>query len=150
MRLQAAGSVLKTTTRPGPETISMANPALVVVVDDDLSVRRALKRLIGSAGYETRTFASSRELLDAGSADEAACLVLDIHLGRVSGFELLEKLRATGCRVPAVFITAFDDAESRDRATAAGATAFLRKPFDGSVLLDAIADAVDRGAPAHG
>jgi len=119
-----------------------ARTPLIVLVDDDLSVRRALRRLVSSAGYDVRTFASARELLDSGAADEADCLVLDIHLGRVSGFELLSRLRAGGCKVPAIFITAFDDSESRERARAAGAASFLRKPFDGSALLDGVAEAL--------
>lgn len=120
----------------------MRKPPLVVLVDDDLSVRRALRRLVISAGYDVRTFASARELLDSGVADDAAVFVFDIHLGRVSGFELLDRLRADGHRKPIIFITAFDDGESRDRARAAGAATFLRKPFDGSALLDGLAEAL--------
>jgi len=120
----------------------MTTPPLVVLVDDDLSVRRALRRLVSSAGYDVRTFASARELLDSGAAEDASCFVLDIHLGRVSGFELLSRLRAAGSTVPAIFITAFDDGESRERARAAGAVGFLRKPFDGSALLDGLAEAL--------
>ncbi len=115
---------------------------LIALVDDDLSVRRALPRLLGSGGYETRAFASAEELIESGVGDEAACLVLDVHLGRVSGFELLERLRAAGTKTPAIFITAFDDAESRQRAHRLGASSFLRKPFDGSELLDAVAQAI--------
>jgi FixJ family two-component response regulator len=120
----------------------MTTSPLVVLVDDDLSVRRALRRLVSSAGYEVRTFASARELLDSGAAGEASCFVLDIHLGRVSGFDLLARLRAAGSTVPVIFITAFDDGESRERARAAGAASFLRKPFDGSALLDGLSEAL--------
>jgi FixJ family two-component response regulator len=115
---------------------------LIALVDDDLSVRRALPRLLRSGGFETRAFASPEELSESGIAAEAACLVLDVHLGRVSGFELLERLRAAGVKAPAIFITAFDDAESRQRARGLGASGYLRKPFDGSALLDAVAQAV--------
>lgn len=120
----------------------MPKPPLVVLVDDDLSVRRALRRLVISAGYDVRTFASARELLDSGAADDAAVFLLDIHLGGVTGFELLERLRAAGHLEPVIFITAFDDGESRDRARALGAASFLRKPFDGSALLDGVAEAL--------
>jgi FixJ family two-component response regulator len=119
----------------------MAEIARIALVDDDLSVRRALPRLLRSAGYETRAFASAQELLDSGFAPQANCFVLDIHLERESGFDLLDRLRAAGVTAPAIFITAFDSADHRDRARRAGASAFLRKPFDGCVLLDAIAAA---------
>lgn len=113
-------------------------------MDDDLSVRRALPRLLRSAGYETRTFASAEELLDSGFAAVASCLVLDIHLERASGFELLERLRAIGTKAPAIFITAYEDDASRERARSLGASAYLRKPFDGSALLDAISEALTK------
>ncbi len=117
----------------------MTPPVRVALVDDDLSVRRALPRLLRSAGYEARAFSSAQELIDSGFVDLATCFVLDIHLERESGFDLLDRLRAQGTTAPAIFITAFDSADHRERARRAGATAFLRKPFDGGVLLDAIA-----------
>jgi FixJ family two-component response regulator len=121
---------------------------LIALVDDDLSVRRALPRLLRSGGFEARAFASPEELVESGFAAEAACLVLDVHLGRVSGFELLERLRAAGVKAPAIFITAFDDAESRQRARRLGATGYLRKPFDGCELLDAVAQAISTSPAA--
>ena len=120
----------------------MLSPGRIALVDDDLSVRRALPRLLRSAGYETRAFASAQELLDSGFAIAASCFVLDIHLERASGFELLERLRVAGATAPAIFITAYEDDASRERARALGASAYLRKPFDGSALLDAIAEAI--------
>lgn len=121
----------------------MSDPARIAVVDDDLSVRRALPRLLRSAGHETRTFASAQELFDSGFATVADCLVLDIHLERFSGFELLEKVREAGSEAPAIFITAYADDASRERARSLGASAYLRKPFDGSALLDAISSALE-------
>ena len=128
----------------------MSTPPTVVLVDDDLSVRRALPRLLRSAGYQTRTFCSAQEILESGLAIDAACLILDLHLGRASGFDLLERLRATGVRAPVVFITAFDDESARERARAAGAIAYLRKPFDATTLLEAIASALPDGRAAAG
>lgn len=124
---------------------------LISVVDDDLSVCRALRRLIRSAGYNVETFASAREFLDSSRAARTACLVLDIHLGEMSGFELQEELVATGAGIPIIFITAFDDAVTRERIARSGATAYLRKPFDEGVLLDAIRTAVGQGngGPRH-
>lgn len=130
--------------------MNMASPVRVALVDDDLSVRRALPRLLRSAGYEARAFASAQELLDSGFAGLASCFVLDIHLERESGFDLLDRLRATGAKAPAIFITAFDSADHRERARRAGATAFLRKPFDGSVLLDAIAATAEAPSMKNG
>lgn len=121
----------------------MSNPARIAVVDDDLSVRRALPRLLRSAGHETRTFASAQEFFNSDFAAVADCLVLDIHLERLSGFELLERLRAQGSQIPAIFITAYADDASRERARSLGAAAYLRKPFDGCALLDAITAALN-------
>jgi FixJ family two-component response regulator len=116
-------------------------PVRIALVDDDLSVRRALPRLLRSAGYEVRAFSSAQELLDSGFAGLATCFVLDIHLERESGFDVLDQLRDQGATAPAIFITAFDSADHRERAGRTGASAFLRKPFDGGDLLDAIASA---------
>ena len=127
----------------------MATTKWIAVVDDDLSVRRALPRLMKSAGYETKAFASAQELLESGFALSAACFILDIHLERsTSGFELLEKLRLAGSTAPAIFITAYDDDATRERARSLGAIAFLRKPFDASALLDAVSGAVVRSPSA--
>jgi FixJ family two-component response regulator len=117
-------------------------------VDDDLSVRRALPRLLRSEGYEPRAFASAQELLDSGFASEAACLILDIHLGGMSGLDLLEQLRAASIDTPVVIITAHDDSASRERSLRAGAAAYLRKPFEPASFLDAIASAIANRAPA--
>lgn len=117
-------------------------PARIALVDDDLSVRRGLARLLRSAGYEAQAFASGQDLFDSGFAETADCLVLDLHLGRESGFDLLARLRAAGVKGTAMFITAFDSATYRDRARRVGARAFLAKPFDGRLLLDAVAEAL--------
>lgn len=120
----------------------MSGPAVIALVDDDLSVRRALPRLLRSAGHETRAFASAQELLDSGILTTVACFVLDIHLERTSGFDLFERLRAAGVTAPVIIITAYDDDAARERARSLGAAAFLRKPFDGSTLLDAVSSAL--------
>ena len=89
---------------------------LISIVDDDLSVRRALRRLVQSAGYSAETFASAREFLDSSPSGRTACLVLDIHLEGMSGFELQERLAADPDPIPIIFITAHDDAATRERA----------------------------------
>jgi FixJ family two-component response regulator len=115
----------------------------VFVVDDDFSVRRALRRLIKSAGFAVETFASGPEFLDSNPQSGTGCVLLDIHLGGMSGFEVQERLAIRGVGIPIIFITAHDDAVTRDRARSGGAVAYLRKPFDDRVLLDAIRKAVD-------
>ena len=115
---------------------------LISIVDDDLSVRRALRRLVRSAGYSVETFASAREFLDSLPSGRTACLVLDIHLEGMSGFELQERMATDPAPIPVIFITAQDDAATRERARQTSASAYLRKPFDEQVLLAAIGRAI--------
>jgi FixJ family two-component response regulator len=120
---------------------------LITIVDDDLPVRRALRRSIQAAGYTVETFASAREFLDASPLGRTSCLVLDIHLDGMSGFELAKKLAADRAAIPIIFITAHDSTPTRERARQAGVAGYLPKPFDESALLDAIRRAlgVDHG-----
>jgi FixJ family two-component response regulator len=118
---------------------------LISIVDDDLSVCRALRRLVQSAGYTVETFASAREFLDSSPSGRTACLVLDIHLDGMSGFQLSEQLAEDRTAIPIIFITAHDDALTRERVGRAGVAAYLPKPFDEQALLGAIARAVDGG-----
>ncbi len=111
---------------------------MISIVDDDPSVRRALNRLVGSAGYLVETFASARDFLGSLSSSRTACLVLDIYLEGMTGFELQEQLAADRRAIPIIFMTAHDDPATRDRITRSGAAGFLGKPFDGQALLDAI------------
>jgi FixJ family two-component response regulator len=111
---------------------------VISIVDDDPSVRRALQRLIQSAGYTAETFASAGEFLDSSPLGRTACLVLDIHLGRITGFNLEEQLAAYRAAIPIIFITAHDDAPTRERVRRSGAAGYLPKPFEGQALLDTI------------
>ena len=115
---------------------------LVSVVDDDASVRRALRRMIESAGFTTEAFASGQDLLRMGSEGRPACLVIDVHLGDMNGFQLQRRLAAQGFDSPIIFTTARDDAATETCAMGAGCIAYLPKPIDGDVLLDAIRRAV--------
>jgi len=110
---------------------------VIAIVDDDPSVRRSLHRLVQSAGYAVETFGSAREFLEWLSNGQAACLVLDIHMNEMSGFELQERLA-----VPIVFITSHDDAVTRARIEKSGAAGHLWKPFDEQSVLSAIRRAV--------
>ena len=116
---------------------------LVSIVDDDHSVRRALRRLVRLAGFTAETFTSAEDFLTSTSLERTDCLVLDIHLnGGMSGFKLQARLTADRIVIPIIFIAAHDDVLTRERAEASGAVAYLRKPFDDELLLDAIREAV--------
>jgi len=117
---------------------------VVCIVDDDGSVRKALSRLIESLGWRSETFASPEEFLGRTVDDEIACLLLDIQLPGMDGFELRDRTVAAGLDSPVIFITAHPDARTRERAAAAEAVAYLEKPFDDQALLDALEIALDR------
>lgn len=113
----------------------------VVVVDDDASIRHALERMMRLRGYTPLTYASAEALLEAGCT-QADCLVLDAHLPGLDGFELYRRIVRLGAAPPVVFMTAYDEAESRAAAQAAGAAAYLTKPFSGHALIAAVAKAI--------
>ena len=117
----------------------------VYVVDDDDSIRRALKRLLRSAGYHAITFESAEEFLDSASCLGDGCLVLDIRLPGMTGLDLQEKLASSGAKYSIIFMTAHDNPQWRERANKAGAIAYLRKPFGDQSLLDAIQFASEKG-----
>ncbi len=114
----------------------------VYVVDDDASVRNALRRLLRSAHYLVQTYGSAEEFRLADFKGNPGCLVIDIRLPGISGFELQEELQATGVRMPVIFITGHDRAGMEEKAMMLGATAYLRKPFDEEALLGAIRMAI--------
>jgi FixJ family two-component response regulator len=115
-----------------------ATMGLVAIVDDDASMRTSLERLLQAQHYATVAFASADELVRSGVVDSAIGLVLDIHLGGMSGIELRRRLGAAVSTTPVVFITAYDDDKTRDEALAAGCVDYLRKPFDASRLIAAL------------
>ena len=110
----------------------------VCIVDDDASVRNAVRRLLTSAQYRVLTYASAEEFQKVDFKRSPGCLILDIRLPGISGFELQEELIAAGVRMPVIFITGHDRAGMEERAMRLGATAYLRKPFDDEALLGAI------------
>jgi FixJ family two-component response regulator len=115
---------------------------LIAVVDDEESVRIALRRLLRSASLDVETFSSGAEFLDSLKSHRPACALLDLHMPHVSGFAVQARLAEAGIRLPVVVITAHDSEETRERALAAGVVAYLRKPVDDQTLLDAIASAI--------
>jgi FixJ family two-component response regulator len=117
--------------------LAVMKTPIIAIVDDDASVRRALLRVVESAGYNAETFASGREFLAWLPHGEAACLVLDVHMDEVSGLDLHDRLN-----VPIVFITGRDDAATLARIERSRAAGHLRKPFDRAAVLDTIRRAV--------
>ena len=115
---------------------------IVAVVDDDPSMLNAAESLLDAQGFATMVFASAEEFLDRGAATQVDCLLLDIHLGGVSGIELRRRLKDSGSMLPVIFMTALDDEAVRKQALKAGCVAFLRKPFQARQLIDAIKKAV--------
>ena len=117
---------------------------MIGVVDDDPSVRKGLSRLLRSAGYAVTTFVSAEECLAEPSLASVGCLVVDVHLGGMSGFELFQKLNQSGNRIPVIFITAHDESVTREGLRAAGSPLCLRKPFDGNSLLASVNEFLNR------
>jgi len=126
----------------GLDTDMMAQPTVVIVVDDDAGLLKSVARLLAHHGIDSRTFASAEALLESDSVQAATCLLLDIHLGGISGIELQRRLAASGSKWPVIFMTANDDEATRNEAMDAGCIAYLRKPFAQHVLLNAISKAV--------
>jgi len=122
----------------------------VFVVDDDASVRKALARLMASAGYAVESYASAREFLDRSHhQDTLGCVVLDIRMPGLSGLDLQQELKAFTPPLPIIFITGHGNVPASVRAMKDGAVDFLAKPVDDRVLLSAVAQAIARNAEAR-
>ncbi len=117
----------------------------IAVVDDDASIRKALERFVRSHGFDVETFAGAEQFLAGAEPRMPECLILDVRMPGMSGLELQEALGRAGRHVPIVFITAHDDEQARRKALAAGAVAFLKKPFDDQALLHALERAIAHG-----
>jgi FixJ family two-component response regulator len=116
----------------------------VFVVDDDASIRRALARLLHSAGYQTEIFASAEGFLAQSRFDAPGCILLDVRMPGLNGLELQDALAAADRQLPIVFITGHGDVPMSVRAMKAGAEDFLPKPFDDEELLKAVAQALNK------
>jgi FixJ family two-component response regulator len=127
----------------------MAASPLIMIVDDDASIRDALNILLRSVGWRAEGFTSAEAFLQSGQVHTTACLLLDVQLPGVSGLELQRQLRSRQARMPIIFITAHGNEAMRAQALQAGAVAFFAKPFDDTALLEAIhaALAPDSGGP---
>jgi FixJ family two-component response regulator len=118
---------------------------LISVVDDDESIRRTTTLLIESFGFRAAAFESAEGFLESGQLHDTSCLILDVQMPGMNGFELQSKLAAAGYGIPIIFITGYDDKESRGRAMQAGAVAFLGKPFSDEQLLQTVRSALGHG-----
>jgi FixJ family two-component response regulator len=119
------------------------NQPLVIVVDDDDSVRSSLKRLLHSAGYEVRTFVDAQQVMAHGRPHEACCLILDVQIPGVSGLEFQRQLATRSIRIATIFLTGHGDIPTSVTAMKAGAVDFLSKPFDPAELLAAVGRAIE-------
>ena len=124
------------------EVIDTISPATVLVVDDDPSVLRSLKRLVSASGFEVKTFATPSELLASELPGSNACMVVDIDLPEMTGIEMCEVLKGSGSCLPTILITGRTDTRIRSLAAQSDAVAVLFKPFDEEPLLEAIGRAL--------
>ena len=111
---------------------------IVGIVDDDESVRMAIRSLLRSLGFKVETFGSAEDLLGSARLDDIACLIVDLRLPGMSGVDLQRQLLAAKRELPMVFVSAHDDPVAQQQALTAGALAFLREPFSEKALIDAI------------
>lgn len=124
----------------------MRHEPLISIVDDDESVREAVQTLLESTGRRAVAFASAAEFLASGSVRAAACLILDLRMPGIDGVELQRRMLAAGYRIPTIVLTAHADDVERAGALAAGAVAFLPKPFQPDILLEAVEASLRRAA----
>ena len=115
---------------------------VISIVDDDESFRRATMNFVRSLGYTAATFASAEEFLSADGARRTDCLITDLQMPGMTGLELQTRLSKDGHRMPIIFISAFPEVRARAQALAAGAAAFLDKPFNDDTLITCLSQAL--------
>ena len=120
----------------------MVEKPLVVIVDDDQSLRNATRDLLKAAGFSTATFKDAESFLGSASRARAACLVADMRMPGMTGLELYQALVASGNRIPTVIITAHPEELTQSRAREAGITCYLSKPFAPDDLLECVGEAL--------
>ena len=140
--MQVSSTLARTT--PGTISFGMSDAAIVHIIDDDESVREALRSLLRSVGLSVRLYASVDAFLAARFPDAAGCLVLDVRLPGMSGLDFQAQLSGLGIDLPVVLMTGYGDIPMSVRGMKAGAIDFLTKPFRDQDILDAIAAAIER------
>jgi FixJ family two-component response regulator len=115
----------------------------IVIVDDDISVRRSTQRLLRSIGLRAEAFASAEEFLESGLAEETVCLILDLRMPGMNGLELQSQVAKSSNPIPIIFLSAHSTADDERRALQKGAFQFLHKPVSKDVLLAAIRNAIE-------
>lgn len=123
-----------------------ARGRLILLVEDDESMRSALQRLLNAFGFDCDVFASAESLLASGPGEGAACVVSDLKLPAMSGLDLLREMRARGGWPPLILITAHDKPGLSEHSLRRGAAAYLPKPFAGTALVQAIYKVLGKGA----
>jgi len=116
---------------------------LIAIIDDDEAMQDSLRDLMEAAGLVARCFGSAEEFLESGLHRQAACLITDILMPKMSGLQLQSRLKDEECDIPIIFITAYGDAEIRIQAMREGAVEFLAKPFDHHLLIQTVRAALD-------
>jgi FixJ family two-component response regulator len=122
---------------------------IVSLLDDDESIRRTTTLLIQSFGFQAAAFESAETLLKSSRLQETSCLIVDVQMPGMDGLQLQRHLAALGYKIPIIFITAYDNKESRQQAMQAGAVAFLSKPFNDELLLETIHATLRDGEPSE-
>jgi FixJ family two-component response regulator len=118
--------------------------ALISIVDDDESIRTALRRLLKTVGFDVDIFASAEEFLDSGNLEASECLILDLMMPGLDGLELQSKLISNNCELPTIFLSAHKNDQVRDQALKAGAISFLDKPFSEDILIRDVNIAIEQ------
>jgi FixJ family two-component response regulator len=121
----------------------LSKTKIVAIIDDDASVRAGMEALVSSIGFTACVFDSAEEFLRSSRIEDASCLITDVQMPGMNGLELQSKLVTQGRRMPIIFITAFPEQRGRERALAAGALAYLEKPFAGEIMTSLLRKAVE-------
>jgi FixJ family two-component response regulator len=116
----------------------LATQRVISIIDDDASVREATARLIRSLGYQAALFSSAEEYLRSDRLTDSSCLITDLNMPGMNGVDLQNRLIAAGYRTPMIFMTAYFEQKVRDRVMDAGASGFLRKPFEEKSLIECL------------
>lgn len=123
--------------------------SIVYIIDDDPLYRSSTERLVRSVGFSVLGFKSAKDFLDSERSNLPSCLLLDVRMPGISGLDLQQELAEAGVEIPVIFVTGYGDIPMSVQAIKAGAIEFLTKPFRDQVLLDAVAEAIDRDRAAR-